>query len=84
MNIYKNQYKVELQIKRDYISTPEGGKLLSKINKQLAKGEINEEQYKDKFYTEVEKFVETNCEKYCEMLNNALSDYDMEVCLIDN
>lgn len=84
INIYKSQYKVELQIKRDYISSKEGGKLLSKINKQLANGEISENQYKDIFYTEVEKFFESNCEKYCEMLNNVLSDYDMEVCLVDS
>ena len=54
-----------------------------KLNKQLANGDITEEQYKDIFYTEVEKFAERNCEKYCEMLNNVLSDYDMEVCLIN-
>lgn len=83
IGIYNSQYKVELQIKRDYISTSEGGKLLSKINKQLTNGEISESQYKDIFYTEVEKFVESNCEKYCEMLNNVLSNYNMEVCLID-
>ena len=30
-NIYKNQYKVELQIKRDYISTPDGGNYYLKL-----------------------------------------------------